>query len=83
MELFFPYTFVAASGLLPAQFSYTVTMIRTVDSYFCSIVCNGQPNGNLQIFVQEKFTPAGNDAGSLFRRGPKNQPAPLQLACNP
>ena len=37
MKLIFPYTFAAASGLLPAQFSYTGTMIRTVDSYFCGI----------------------------------------------
>jgi hypothetical protein len=37
MELFFPYTFVTASGLLPAQFNYTGTMMRTVGSYFFSI----------------------------------------------
>jgi len=40
-KLIFPYTFVSASGLHPAQFSYTGTMIRTVDSYFC--IC---PDGN-------------------------------------
>lgn len=34
LELIFPYTFVPASGLLPAQFSYTGAMIRTVDSYY-------------------------------------------------
>ena len=39
MELIFPYTFVPASGLLPAQFSYTGTMIRTVDSYYNTPNC--------------------------------------------
>ena len=39
LELIFPYTFAPASGLLPAQFSYTGTMIRTVDSYYSTPNC--------------------------------------------
>jgi hypothetical protein len=39
LKLIFPYTFAPASGLLPAQFSYTGTMIRTVDSYYSILNC--------------------------------------------
>lgn len=46
MELFFPYTFVTAPGLLPAQFSYTGTMIRTVDSNYNNIPHSGERRKN-------------------------------------
>jgi|GEM_PF-2595941 len=80
MKLNFPYTFVTASGLHPAQFSYTGTMIRTVDSYSVVKSCDARPNTtSANIPVK---TSSGKKSTLFKYAWPQKNPAVLLLqAC--